>query len=863
VTPERWLQVKELFYTALELKSGAQTEFLDYSCANDAALRVDLESLLAAHHRPDSFLDHPITASSLGATAQPRGGQWIGRRIGPYHIVAIIGTGGMGEVYKAVRADDQFEQQVAIKLVRGGYDTQHVLARFKAERQILATLEHPNIARLLDGGATEDGQPFLVMELIDGQRIDHYCDQHQLSTLARVTLFRDVCAAVSCAHQRLVVHCDLKPSNILVTADGTVKLLDFGVGKLLHPALPPGAEERTLTMMRALTPEFASPEQVRGEATTTATDVYSLGVVLYRLLTGRSPYPSSGTLPHEIVRNVCEAEPERPSTAVVRSAIAGDGASKQLKGDLRGDLDNITLMALRKEPERRYASVEQLSEDLRRYTRGLPVLARGDAVSYRTGKFISRHRLGVAAVTLLMLSLVGGMAATLWQARIARAQTARAERHFGSVRKLANSFMFQLHDAIAGLPGSMPARQLLVKSALQYLDALSGEAVDDARLHEELAIAYGKIGDIQGQFGHQNIGDAQAAVVSYRKGIALLTRLASADPTNIVLRSELSHAYRKLGTTSYVSGDSQVAESATETAVALAESVLASDPVNRTYLLALASAYGDRCKILSYQGHNALSSDYCRKAIEIQERAVLLQPADSAAKRALSAMYDRAATSIAISADTNAAREAALVLHRKALGAAMEVASTDANDAVAQSMVAVDHNGVGEDLMELQDIPAAIKEYAQAKQGFDDLIAKDPQNAEIRYDDTQIMSNLANALLLSGRNAEALKTLQTAMLLSRSLPGRDSNAYFQAGEATLGVRFGHAYAALASTAPASEKPGLWQRAQGWYQDSHASYVDLQKRGVLQAEDTRYLDESIAGLARCNAELVKIATRDPK
>ncbi|MGH8263013.1 MAG: serine/threonine protein kinase, partial [Steroidobacteraceae bacterium] len=675
MTPERWSQVKELFYAALDLPRDDQPSFLDRQCAGDAALRADLNSLLDAHHQPGPFLDKPATASALGALADAPGQQWIGRRIGPYQIVELVGSGGMGEVYKAVRVDEQFQQQVAIKLVRGGYDTQQVLARFKSERQILATLEHPNIARLLDGGATEGGLPYLVMELIDGERIDQYCERHRLSTRDRVSLFRDVCAAVSYAHQRLVVHCDLKPGNMLVTAEGTVKLLDFGVAKLLSLAPRAATEERTVTLMRALTPEFASPEQVRGEATTTASDVYSLGVVLYRLLTGRSPYRSTGTLPHEIIRDVCDTEPERPSAAL------------QANVELRGDLDNITLMALRKEPDRRYASVEQFSEDLRRYLRGLPVLARGDQFAYRAGKFITRNKIAIVAGVLVFISLVGGLAATLWQARIARAETARAERHFASVRKLANSFMFELHDAIAELPGSTAARQLLVKNALLYLDELSGESVGDARLHEELATAYVKIGDIQGEFGRQNIGDVGAAVKSYGKAVALLELLAKADPADYRLGAELSRAYRKLGTASYALGDASGASIATEKATTLAQSLSARNPGDPTYLSTLAAAYGDRCKILTYQGESHASSEYCLKAIEAQERVVGLLPADRAAKRTLSVMYDRAASGIGVAAANTADRQSALRLHRKALNAAMQLAAADANDSVAQAMV--------------------------------------------------------------------------------------------------------------------------------------------------------------------------------
>ncbi|HZF15362.1 MAG TPA: serine/threonine-protein kinase [Steroidobacteraceae bacterium] len=836
MTPERWLQIKELFYVALDLPRVEQAALLDRECAGDAALRTDLQSLLDAHHQPGPFLDQPATASALGADAP--GTQWIGRRIGPYELVELIGAGGMGEVYKAVRADDQFRQQVAIKLVRGGYDTQQVLARFKGERQILATLVHPNIARLLDGGATEGGLPYLVMELIEGERIDQYCERLRLSVRSRVSLFRDVCAAVSYAHQQLVIHCDLKPGNILVTADGTVKLLDFGVAKLLSLAPRMEGEERTVTLMRALTPEFASPEQVRGEATSTASDVYSLGVVLYRLLTGRSPYRSTGTLPHEIIRDVCDTEPDRPSVA------------KQTSVELRGDLDNITLKALRKEPARRYASVEQFSEDLRRYLEGLPILARGDQFAYRAGKFILRNKIAVAAGVLLFLSLLGGLTATLWQARIARAETARAERHFASVRKLANSFMFELHDAIAELPGSTAARQLLVRNALQYLDELSSESAGDARLHEELATAYVKIGDIQGEFGRQNLGDVGAALQSYGKAVALLERLSGADPANTDVMAELSRAYRKLGTASYIHGDPAAASIATEKATALAQTLVEKKAGDAAALSALAAAHGDRCKILTFVGDARASADTCVKAINTQEAVVRLLPSDRAARRTLSVMYDREASRIGIAAVSDADRQRALDLHRKALEVAMQLAAADVNDAVAQAMVGVDHNGVGEALMELHDVPAAVEEYTRAQQVFDAMIARDPQNVEIRYDNAQVMNNLANALRIEGKNAEALSILRSAMALAESLPGRESNAFYQAGEATIGVRLAHAYAAV----------GDWPNAQARYEKSRASYLVLKQRGVLQTEDVAYLDEAIAGLARCKLELAKSAAR---
>ena len=313
MNPERWQHVREILDKAIALPPNERESFLGQSCAGDAELRAEVESLLRSHDQAGSvFLNYPA-ADLKRAIPEPDRPSRVGRRIGVYQIVEEIGHGGMGEVYRAVRADGQYDKQVAIKLVRVGLDTAFVLERFRYERQILASLDHPNIARLHDGGTTEDGIPYLVMELIEGTPIDQFCDRHDLDIPERLQLFMQVCSAVQYAHQRLVIHRDIKPSNILVTADGVPKLLDFGIAKILDPSA--GVET---TMVRPMTPEYASPEQIRGEAITTATDVYSLGVVLYRLLTGRSPYPANTRSPLDYARVICESEPLRPSTVIAR-----------------------------------------------------------------------------------------------------------------------------------------------------------------------------------------------------------------------------------------------------------------------------------------------------------------------------------------------------------------------------------------------------------------------------------------------------------------------------------------------------------------------------------------------------------------
>src|SRR5579859_8058523 len=325
-----WEQVRDVVDAVLDLPPEARAPYLDQACT-DPTVRRYVESLIYSCERAGNFLDDPAAAMHEEILTEPAAGAWKGRRLGAYQVIEPIGEGGMGEVYRAVRADDQYQMQVAIKLVRRGFDSRLTLARFKAERQILANLDHPNITRLLDGGATEEGQPYLVMEYVRGIPLDDYCDQHKLTVTARLELFRVVCAAVQFAHQNLVIHRDLKPGNILVTEDGTPKLLDFGIAKITGPEGAGAAVDRTLTMVRLLTPGYASPEQLRGEAISTSSDVYSLGVVLYELLTGHCPYRVGIRAPEEMARAVIEMDPEKPSAAIQREENIIDASGTTLK----------------------------------------------------------------------------------------------------------------------------------------------------------------------------------------------------------------------------------------------------------------------------------------------------------------------------------------------------------------------------------------------------------------------------------------------------------------------------------------------------------------------------------------------------
>jgi eukaryotic-like serine/threonine-protein kinase len=437
--PEKWDQVKELFTLALERDPEERRSFLRQACAGDDALRTEVESLLSSFDGAATFLEDSPAADLL--TAQSRA--IVGKRIGAYRIIREIGHGGMAVVYLGERDDQNYRKQVAIKMVKSGIDSEQILQRFRNERQTLAALDHSNIVKLLDGGSSEDGSPYLVMEYVEGLPIDRYCDFNQLSIDARLRLFCEVCSAVQYAHEKLVIHRDLKPGNILIAKGGVPRLLDFGIAKLLNPECFQTALV-TRTNWRPMTPEYASPEQIRGQGVTIATDIYSLGVLLFELLTGHRPYRSADQSLLEMERLICEGEPEKPSAVVNRTeektssdgdsrvAITPEGVSSQrallpaeLHRRLSGDLDTIVMKALRKEAERRYGSVKELSRDIESYLTGMPVKARNPTIAYRSGKFLRRHQESLAAA-LVVLAVVAGIAA--WQVhRVSRQKAAVPE----------------------------------------------------------------------------------------------------------------------------------------------------------------------------------------------------------------------------------------------------------------------------------------------------------------------------------------------------------------------------------------------------------------------------------------------------
>jgi eukaryotic-like serine/threonine-protein kinase len=639
MTPDRWQQVKSVFHRALELAPDQRSSFLDHFCTSDASLRQEVESLLASDQEACSgFLELGSSCATLRE----------GTKLGAYEVQSLLNSGGMGVVYRAIRADGQYRQQVALKIVRADLGGELSLAKFRNERQILATLDHPNVAKILDGGTTEGGTPYFVMELIEGSPITQFCDQHNLSIQDRLKVFRTVCSAVQYAHQHLVVHRDLKPSNILVTANGTPKLLDFGIAKILRPN--PAEQNVTAAGLLMMTPEYASPEQLRGEPITTATDVYSLGLILYELLTGCHPFRAHGNMPHEVARGVLEMEPKKPSAALRQKETQklgeqGNSASPPAFGGahgasvdklsrlVSGDLDSIVLKTLRKEPHDRYNSADQLSEDIRRHLERLPVLARKGTLSYRGSKYLRRHKVGLASVALVFVMLLAGIAATVREARIAQRNEIRAEKRFNDVRKLANSLLFDIHDSVKDLPGSTPARKMIVQNALQYLDSLSSEAAgDDPSLQRELATAYERVAEVQGDYIFFNLGETENALRNYQKALSLRKTVTASKSATWQDQLALAKSYRLVAAQIRVTGDLPAAFQNAEEAISIGERLRAAHPQDKQVLAELRTAYERKGHIergswtQASPGDAPSALESFRRAMEIDAALLKLEP---------------------------------------------------------------------------------------------------------------------------------------------------------------------------------------------------------------------------------------------
>jgi eukaryotic-like serine/threonine-protein kinase len=835
----RWQRVKSVLQDAIPCPEDARPAFLDEACAGDTELRNEVESLLAANRAAGTFLSRPALTETDVPNLQ-------GRRIGPYLIVGKIGYGGMGVVYRAVRDDDVFHKVVALKLVLGGASPEH-LARLGRERQILARLEHPHIARILDGGATEDGEPFLVMEYVEGTPIDVYCDARNLDLRQRLEVFRLVCDAVHHAHQNLVVHRDLKPHNILVTADGQPKLLDFGIAKLLAVGIDPD-EAPTGAALPLMTPEYASPEQVRGQPVTTASDVYSLAVVVYELLTGQLPIPIPGDSLEGIVRSVCETEPDLPSAAARRSGLRVKAAA----AELRGDLDMIVLKALRKDPLRRYLSAQELSEEIARYLDGRPVRARKDTPGYRLGKFAGRHRAGVAAAILLLVTLTFGLAATFWQWR-------RAERRFADVRALANTLLFELDDAIRDLPGSTKARGLVVTRAVEYLDSLAREAGGDEALQRDLAQAYHRIGDVQGNRGNANLGDSVGALASYRKALAIQEDLVARSPKDSELQRELGLLYDDAGEVQGMVRDLDGAQESFDKALALQEALVRADPRNQNARRDATSSLHGMAGIWVARGDRPKAREVCRKALVQREEIVALRPNDDSARLDLARSYQM----LGNLQQGDGELASALDLHRRALAIRETLLATNPANTRRLSDVAMSHLEIGNDLEKLGDLPRALHHQQESVRILDRIARADPNNAQARWLRGLGLNTVGNSLRQSGRLVMAVQPHEEALGLFAALARVDpENGSYRYAIANTEQLLGEVYEAQALGAVTFEaRRELWSKARSRFERSAMAFRALRSRGMFSAQlapDAARVDQ---GLAVARAALAKLTRRE--
>lgn len=781
MSPETWQEIKRIFNVAVELEPSEQDAFLKSNCV-DVDVRREVERMLAADYA--TVLDH----SPLATHAFAEGARLEGRRIGRYRIMGEVGRGGMGAVFAAVRDDGEFDQKVAVKVILSGLNTDTIARRFRNERQILASLEHPNIARLLDGGMSDDGLPFYVMEFIEGEPIDDYCRTRNLTLHARLDLFRQVCAAVSYAHRRLIVHRDIKPSNILVTPAGEVKLLDFGIAKVVSQTS--GDERGTATQLGLMTPAYASPEQFRGEQVTTATDTYSLGVVLYRLLTGQLPYDLNGLRLDQMLRLVCETEPPRPSHAIVNSEVSTQRIEVNNSQMLRGDLDNIVLKALKKEPDRRYESVEQFSEDIRRYLAELPVSARPDTFSYRASKFVKRNRVAVITASLVFCALIAGIVGTTYQARAARRERERAEKRFEQVRKLANNVVFKYHDAIADLPGATATREMLVKDALEYLDNLSQDAQDNPALAQELALTYLKIGNVQGETYRANLGDSAGALVSYGKSVEILESLVRKDDKNPTLLNNLRLAVQQKAYLLVRLQQWKEAEEMGQKVVDISGRLVLLDPGNLDHLNALARSYQVKGDTMEFAGGDEEVIKWYRLSAEQAQAALDKNPSGETIRRVMAANTQRLGTRLEYHAETlremgkTDAELAPLYveaesLHRRSFELSEGLQREFPQTEVYRRFVAATSINLGTAMARVGKGDEGIPYIMRALEILRAISEQDPKNNEAKRDVAELWQYMGFARDAMGQSGEAVKAnLESLRILEEVTTNDPSNFEF-------------------------------------------------------------------------------------
>lgn len=786
----KWHQLKENFSLASSLFGD---ERQTYIAGLEPGIRLELENLLAAANEAGDFINEPYLLEQ-GVVRSETNEVSNYPQIDDYILIEPIGSGGMGTVYLAEHRGEGFTHNVALKLIKRGMDSTAVLRRFLTERRILANLDHPNIARMLDGGSTPDGLPYFVMEYVRGQPIRSYCDAAGLDPRSRLKIFAKVCSAVTYAHQKLVVHRDLKPSNILVTADAEPKLLDFGIAKLLQPDFDT-AETATATNFRILTPEYASPEQIRGEATSTLTDVYSLGVVLYELLTGVRPFQAEGRSPIALAEAMSTKDPRKPSVAAAsasdeltrgddKSTVAeiihstGESRTKSPISrtvadprDLRGDIDNIVMKAIRREPDRRYQSVQEFLDDIERYLKGLPVKATADTLTYRARKFVRRHKAAVTAAALAGVVLAGTAGIAAYQYREASRERVKAEARFNEGRRYANTILFDHYERIKDLPGSTEAKAKLVAEAVSYLDAVSKDSGGDPGFQREMVKAYLKLAEIQGMTnGTGDLGDQAAASESVQKGLAIQEQLVAANPTNVQDQRQLAQLLSSVGVIPDLTFEQkqQYAARSFQIYGMLRQLNPDKEQAESDY----ARGLWDQANATRKTGNSAGAIEKFTEAAAIYEALYNSGAGNKRFRRSASLTYKSLGTVYRLTGDT----ASALSCYEKALAFDRQIYLENPDSIEARLGLSFSHRGVGEALTVLNQLDRAISEFREAAAIQELVLSSDPKNAFAADNLADTYCGLAVAFREESDFSNAELYFRKSLDLSKNTPRSESDS---------------------------------------------------------------------------------------
>ena len=862
---EKWLQLNDIFHNALEIAEKERSKYIKNECGNDAELIKEVENLISSAESNTDFLNE----NAVGKVKDyvPFVEDLNRKSIGHYKLIKEVGRGGMGAVFLGERADKEFDQKVALKIVHNQFANETLLERFRNERQILASLKHPNIAHLIDGGTTESGLPYFVMEYVEGETLLDYCDKNRLNIDNRLKLFQNICSAVSHAHKNLIIHSDIKPSNILVTKDGVPKLLDFGIAKSYK--LNESKESVTITQTggRMLTPDYASPEQVSGEMITTSTDIYSLGIVLYELLTGHRPYKLSNLNPIDSFKIICEQEPTRPSNIVgttEETVLSGSEMLKitpqtvstsrntqpdSLSRQLTGDIDNILLKSIRKEAERRYDSVNEFVEDIKRYQDGLPVSATTDSRTYRVKKFVKRHKTGTLMAVFATLLLISATALTSWQYFKAQKAQVEAEQRFNDVRKLANSIVFELHDSIKDLPGSTPAREKIITRALEYLDKLASANSDDPTLLLELANAYEKIGDIQGGMFESNLGKRELAFKSYNKSLEIGERLINREPNNKEFQIKLADSYFKIANMRWIQLKILESIQLYEKSVKIREKLFNENSSDKDFTLGLANVNSRYGFAIAASGKHDEGLVFLRKSASIMEDLKEKYPDDTAVLDRYAICNDLVASIL----DGGKQKYGeALELYKKTQPITTKLHEDNPKNMVFKRSYSLAFYNIAHMQNKLGKYLDGLANIKKAVEISKEILDADPKSEEFKQNLATLEILHADFLTKTNNTDDALNTikrvLKTFEEVEKNAPN-DEIVQFRIANAH--EQYGKIYIVKAEK---NKDKNNWQNARKHFQKSYNIYKRFNDEGKATGDDAGKADEMADLIARCKRAL---------